>query len=87
MQAMQMTFFLLLPQILLSGFMFPFRGMPGWAQVIGEALPATHYIRLMRGIMLKGAEASDLWADIWPLGLMVLLVSALALQRYRRTLD
>ncbi|MBL4617113.1 MAG: ABC transporter permease [Robiginitomaculum sp.] len=87
MQAMQMTFFLLLPQILLSGFMFPFRGMPGWAQIIGEALPATHYIRLMRGIMLKGAEASDLWADIWPLGLMVLLVSALALQRYRRTLD
>jgi ABC-2 type transport system permease protein len=87
MQAMQMTFFLLLPQILLSGFMFPFRGMPGWAQIIGEGLPATHYIRLMRGIMLKGAEASDLWADIWPLGLMVLLVSALALQRYRRTLD
>lgn len=87
MQAMQMTFFLLLPQILLSGFMFPFRGMPGWAQIIGEALPATHYIRLMRGIMLKGAEASDLWADIWPLGLMVLLVSALALQRYRSTLD
>lgn len=87
MQAMEMTFFLLLPQILLSGFMFPFRGMPAWAQFIGEALPATHYIRLLRGIMLKGSTASDLVADIWPLFLMVALITGLALLRYRQTLD
>jgi ABC-2 type transport system permease protein len=87
MQAMQMTFFLLLPQILLSGFMFPFRGMPGWAQVIGEALPATHYIRLMRGIMLKGVGVQELWADVWPLWLIMGLMVLLALLRFRQTLD
>ncbi|PHS21906.1 MAG: mannose-1-phosphate guanyltransferase [Robiginitomaculum sp.] len=87
MQAMQLTIFLLLPQILLSGFMFPFRGMPVWAQAIGEMLPATHYMRLVRGIMLKGSTHSDLLADIWPLLVMIVVVSALALARYRRTLD
>ncbi len=87
MQAMQMMVFFLLPQILLSGFMFPFRGMPHWAQMIGEVLPATHFMRLTRAIMLKGAEASDLFADIWPLLALLLGVSALALLRYRRTLD
>jgi ABC-2 type transport system permease protein len=87
MQAMQLTVFLLLPQILLSGFMFPFRGMPGWAQTIGEMLPATHYMRLVRGIMLKGSTHSDLIADIWPLLAMIIVVSVLSLLRYRRTLD
>ncbi|PHS24426.1 MAG: mannose-1-phosphate guanyltransferase [Robiginitomaculum sp.] len=87
MQAMQMMVFLLLPQILLSGFMFPFRGMPGWAQAIGEVLPATHYMRLVRGIMLKGSGRADLVADIWPLLALIVAVSALALLRYRRTLD
>jgi ABC-2 type transport system permease protein len=87
MQAMQMMVFLLLPQILLSGFMFPFRGMPGWAQAIGEVLPATHYMRLVRGIMLKGSGRADLFADIWPLLALIVAVSALALLRYRRTLD
>ena len=87
MQAMQMMVFFLLPQILLSGFMFPFRGMPCWAQMIGEVLPATHFMRLTRGIMLKGASVSDLFADIWPLLALLLAVSALALLRYRRTLD
>ncbi len=87
MQAMQMMVFLLLPQILLSGFMFPFRGMPHWAQILGEALPATHYMRLVRGIMLKGATRFDLIADIWPLLAMIAAISALALVRYRRTLD
>lgn len=87
MQAMQMTFFMLMPQILLSGFMFPFRGMPRWAQVIGEGLPATHFMRLMRGIMLKGAKISDLWIDIWPLILMAVVLVLLALLRFRQTLD
>lgn len=87
MQAMQMTFFLLLPQILLSGFMFPFRGMPHWAQVIGEVLPATHFMRLMRGILLKGAPLQAMWADIWPLLVLLGVLTILALGRYHRTLD
>ncbi|WP_417624838.1 ABC transporter permease [Paremcibacter congregatus] len=87
MQALQMTFFLLLPQILLSGFMFPFLGMPRWAQVIGEVLPATHYMRLVRGIMLKGAGLGDLTTEIWPLLAILLGAASLALLRYRRTLD
>ena len=87
MQALQMTFFLLMPQILLSGFLFPFLGMPKWAQIIGEGLPATHFMRLMRGIMLKGADFSDLINSFWPLGLMILVVGALAMLRYKETLD
>jgi len=87
MQAMQMTFFWFLPSILLSGFMFPFRGMPDWAQVIGSALPITHYIRSVRGIMLKGSGPSDLVNEIWPLVTFWVAVGALALFRYRRTLD
>jgi ABC-2 type transport system permease protein len=86
-QAMQMTFFFFLPSILLSGFMFPFRGMPGWAQWIGEALPLTHFLRIVRGIMLKGNGASDLVHDVWPMALFLLLAGALALARYRRTVD
>lgn len=87
MQALQMTFFLLLPQILLSGFLFPFLGMPRWAQYIGEALPATHFMRLMRGIMLKGADSSDLYTSFWPLWLMIVVVGILSMLRYERTLD
>jgi len=87
MQALQMTFFLLMPQILLSGFMFPFLGMPKWAQVIGEALPATHFMRLVRGIILKGATAGDLVSDIWPLLLIMVVTGTLAMLRYRQTLD
>ncbi|MBZ9936103.1 ABC transporter permease [Mesorhizobium sp. BR1-1-16] len=87
MQAMQMTFFWFLPSILLSGFMFPFRGMPDWAQVIGAVLPLTHYIRSVRGIMLKGAGPADLVGEIWPLAAFWLAVGAIALLRYRRTLD
>ncbi|MBN9058464.1 MAG: ABC transporter permease, partial [Rhizobiales bacterium] len=82
-----MTFFWFLPSILLSGFMFPFRGMPDWAQVIGSALPITYYIRSVRGIMLKGSGPSDLVNEIWPLVTFWLAVGALALFRYRRTLD
>jgi len=86
-QAMQMTFFFFLPSILLSGFMFPFRGMPGWAQVIGEILPLTHFLRLIRGVMLKGNVAAELWPNVWPLLLFILVVMALGLKRFRRTLD
>lgn len=87
MQALQLTFFLLLPQILLSGFMFPFLGMPKWAQYIGEALPATHFIRLVRGILLKGATAGDMVSEIWPLLLILVMTGAMAILRYRQTLD
>ncbi|MGE3303237.1 MAG: ABC transporter permease [Hyphomonadaceae bacterium] len=87
MQAMQMTFFVFLPSILLSGFMFPFRAMPGWAQAIGEALPITHFLRMVRGVMLKGAGFAETWPNLWPLALIVAALSAAALLRYRRTLD
>lgn len=87
MQALQMTFFLLMPQILLSGFMFPFLGMPAWARFIGEALPATHFMRLVRGVMLKGATITDMLADIWPLLLIMVITGTLAMLRYRQTLD
>jgi len=87
MQAMQMTFFVFLPTILLSGFMFPFRAMPGWAQAIGEAIPTTHFLRMVREIVLKDAGFADIAGDLWPLTLILLVLSALALLRFRRTLD
>ena len=86
-QAMQMTVFFLLPSILLSGFMFPFRGMPGWAQWIGEALPNTHFLRIVRGILLKGNGWAEIWPNIWPLLIFLFVVGSVALLRYRRTLD
>lgn len=87
MQAMQMTMFFFLPSMLLSGFMFPYRGMPGWAQVLGEALPLTHFLRIVRGIMLKGSAWHEVAPHAWPLAVILLVVSTLALARYRRTLD
>lgn len=86
-QAMQMTVFFFLPSILLSGFMFPFRGMPVWAQMIGEALPLTHFLRIVRGILLKGNGFFEIWPSIWPLLIFLTVVSTIALTRYRRTLD
>ncbi|MEO7244323.1 MAG: ABC transporter permease [Rubrivivax sp.] len=86
-QALQMTFFFFLPSLLLSGFMFPFRGMPRWAQWIGELLPLTHFLRIVRGIMLKGSSLAPLWADLWPMLVFTGVAGALALARYRRTLD
>src|SRR5437764_4398967 len=68
-QAVQMSFFVFLPSILLSGFMFPFRGMPRWAQIVGEILPNTHFLRIVRGIMLKGNGASETWHELWPIAL------------------
>jgi ABC-2 type transport system permease protein len=86
-QAMQMSFFFFLPSILMSGFMFPYRGMPVWAQTIGEVLPLTHFLRIVRGVMLKGNALADVWTDIWPLLAFLFAVSVLALLRYRQTLD
>ncbi len=86
-QASQMATFFFLPSILLSGFVFPFKGMPVWAQFIGEALPLTHFLRIVRGIMLKDAAAADIWPHIWPLMVILLVVSTVALKRYRATLD
>jgi len=86
-QAMQMTMFFLLPAILLSGFAFPFRGMPVWAQWIGEILPATHFLRVVRGILLKGNGMAEIWPDTWPLILFLFVAVSLALLRFRRTLD
>ena len=87
MQAMQMTFFFFLPSMLLSGFMFPFRGMPQWAQWLGEALPLTHFLRIVRGILLKGNGFSDIAPNMWPLALFLLVAGTIALTRYRETLD
>jgi ABC-2 type transport system permease protein len=84
---MQLTFFFFLPSILLSGFMFPFRGMPNWAQMIGEVLPLTHFLRVVRGIMLKGAEFTELRYDLAAIVLFMLVVSTVAMLRYKRTLD
>jgi ABC-2 type transport system permease protein len=86
-QAMQMSFFYILPSILLSGFMFPFRGMPAWAQWIGEVIPVTHFLRVVRGSLLKGQDLGDQWRELSALIAFVLVVTALAMARYRRTLD
>jgi ABC-2 type transport system permease protein len=86
-QAMQMTVFFLLPSILLSGFMFPFRGMPNWAQWAGETLPNTHFLRIVRGILLKGNGPTEIWPHVWPLLVFLVVVGSVALVRYRRTLD
>ncbi|HNR77822.1 MAG TPA: ABC transporter permease [Parvularculaceae bacterium] len=87
MQAMQMTFFIFLPSILLSGFMFPFAAMPKWAQAIGEALPITHFLRIVREVMLKGAGAAEIRDDIWPIAIILTVLALAALARFRRTLD
>ena len=87
MQAMQLTVFYFLPSILLSGFMFPFRGMPVWAQALGEILPLTHFLRMIRAVMLKGAGIDNVRAPLAALVLFVLAFTLLALTRFRRTLD
>ncbi len=86
-QATQMTFFFFLPSILLSGFMFPFYGMPQWATFIGEGLPLTHMVRIARGILLKGNGISQIWVDIWPMLLFTAVMLTFATKRYRQTLD
>ena len=86
-QAMQMTIMFFLPNILLSGFLFPFAGMPVWAQWVGEALPLTHYLRIIRAIMLKGSSISDLHYDAAALTILMLIAMTIAVTRFRRTLD
>ncbi|QSN64331.1 ABC transporter permease [Caballeronia sp. M1242] len=86
-QAVQLTFFYFLPSMLLSGFMFPFAGMPRWAQWIGNVLPLTYFNRLVRGILLKGNGWTELWPSVWPLALFTVVVLGIALRFYRRTLD
>jgi ABC-2 type transport system permease protein len=86
-QAMQMSMMFFLPNILLSGFMFPFAGMPLWAQWVGEALPLTHYLRIVRSIMLKGSSLSDLHYDAAILFVLMLVAMTIAVTRFRRTLD
>jgi ABC-2 type transport system permease protein len=87
MQAMQMTFFFFLPSMLLSGFMFPFRGMPEWAQWLGEVLPLTHFLRVVRGILLKGNGTAEIVPDLWPIAAFLLAAAIIALKRYRETID
>lgn len=86
-QAMQMSFFYFLPNILLSGFMFPFRGMPVWAQTIGEVLPLTHFLRMVRGILLKGNGLVEIAPELWPVTLFLVVMLSLGIHRYRQTLD
>ena len=86
-QAQQLAQFYMMPSILLSGFMFPFDGMPGWAQVLGSAVPVTHFLRVVRGSLLKGHGLSDAWPSLAALAIFVLVVGALSMARYRTTLD
>jgi ABC-2 type transport system permease protein len=86
-QAMQMAFFVFLPSILLSGYLFPFRGMPLWAQAIGEVLPLTHFLRIARGILLKGNGLRDIAPEIWPIALFAAVALTIGVKRYRQTLD
>ncbi|WP_428559387.1 MAG: ABC transporter permease [Solidesulfovibrio sp. DCME] len=86
-QAVQMSFFFFLPSILLSGFMFPFQGMPVWAQWLGSVLPLTHYLRVVRGIVLKGNGFLDILPHMWPVCLFLLVSLGLGVKRYRQTLD
>jgi ABC-2 type transport system permease protein len=86
-QAVQMSMFFFLPSLLLSGFMFPFRGMPVWAQCIGEVLPLTHFLRIVRGILLKGNGPLEIAPEVWPIALFMILAISLGIKRYRQTLD
>ena len=86
-QAMQMSFFTFLPQILLSGFMFPFAGMPVAAQYVAEIMPLTHFLRLVRGIMLRGADLTELWPSLAALGAFIAIMLAIAVSRVRKRLD
>jgi ABC-2 type transport system permease protein len=86
-QAVQLASFYFMPSMLLSGFMFPFAGMPAWAQMIGNVLPLTYFNRMIRGILLKGTGWADLWPQIWPLLVIASVAMVIAVRFYRRTLD
>jgi ABC-2 type transport system permease protein len=87
MQAQQLSQFGLLPSIMLSGFMFPFMGMPAWARFIGEAVPLTHTLRICRGVLLKGNGFDQIWPDLWPMAVFAIVVGGIAVSMYRETLD
>ena len=87
MQAQQMGQFVLLPSLMLSGFLFPFAGMPIWARAIGEVLPLTHILRICRGVLLKGNDLAAIAPDLWPMALFALVVGVVAVRSYRQTLD
>ena len=87
MQAMQLSFFTILPSILLSGFMFPFAGMPGWAQFIGQGVPSTHFLLIVRKVMLKGGDLADVTSELGALAIILVVISIVAMLRYRQTLD
>ena len=87
MQATQMAQFALMPSILMSGFFAPFAGMPVWAQYVGEALPTTHAIRIVRGLLLKGNAPTDILPDLWPIAVFTVLVVGVGAWLYRETLD
>ncbi len=87
MQAVQLAQFTLMPSFLLSGFMFPFRGMPGWAQALGEVFPTTHAMRIVRGMLLKGNGWSEIAPELWPMALFAVCITAFAVWAYRETLD
>jgi ABC-2 type transport system permease protein len=86
-QAVQMTIFYFLPSLLLSGFMFPFAGMPVWAQILGQVLPLTHFLRIIRGILLKANDFMMLWPNLWPILLFLVFIIMVAVKRYRQTVD
>jgi ABC-2 type transport system permease protein len=86
-QAVQLSFFFFLPSLLLSGFMFPFRGMPPWAQAIGEVLPLTHFLRVVRGILLKGNGLHEVALQVWQIAVFALVALTVGIRRYRQTLD
>ena len=87
MQAMQLSMFTILPSVLLSGFLFPFAAMPGWAQIIGDVVPATHFLRIVRAVMLKGGGMADVGGELWALVAILVAISGIAMLRYRQTLD
>lgn len=86
-QALQMSVFVLMPSIIMTGFMFPFQGMPAWAQAVGKCIPLTYFVRIVRGIMLKGADFSDIFPNLWPLAAIVFLLTAVTMKVYKNTLD
>ena len=86
-QALQMSFMVMLPSIMLSGFLFPFLGMPRWAQTIGNMIPATHFIRISRGVLLKGSNFIEIWPSLWALLLFMVVITLIAMRCYRQTLD
>jgi len=86
-QAMQMAFFFFLPSLMLSGFMFPFRGMPLWAQAIGELFPLTYFLRIVRGILLKGSGLEEVVLQLWQIALFAAIALTIGVKRYRKTLD